>query len=125
MVSKGCGRPARFVTRSTNSDGIESLCTSYSPLFATTAPSPCQTILAHQVGRRASFGLDENMGEACTKVGPSGYCTSPDVHTPGKFAEPPLVRGVDQLPKRAMDKPLALRSVMASAAPSGTPFRAM
>src|SRR5580693_583276 len=36
MVSKGCGRPARFVTRSTNSDGIESLCTGYSPFIATT-----------------------------------------------------------------------------------------
>src|ERR1700681_249377 len=74
MVSKGCGRPARFVTRSTNSDGIESLCTSYSPLFATIEPSPYHTILARQAGPRASFSLDENMGEACTKVWPSGYC---------------------------------------------------
>src|ERR1700687_1732584 len=81
MVSKGCGRPARFVTRSTNSDGIESLCTSYSPLFATTAPSPNQTIPAHQAGRRASFSLDENMGEACTKVRPSGYCNISILYT--------------------------------------------
>src|SRR3979409_2325587 len=81
MVSKGCGRPARFVTRSTNSDGIESLCTSYSPPFATTAPSPYQTILAHQAGRRASFSLDENMGGACTKVWPSGYCNISILYT--------------------------------------------
>jgi hypothetical protein len=28
---------------------------------------------------------------------PREFGLSPDVHAPGKFAEPPLVRGVDQL----------------------------
>src|ERR1700730_3399895 len=37
--------------------------------------------LAHQAGRRASFILDENMGEACTKVWPSGYCNISILYT--------------------------------------------
>src|SRR5260370_23344790 len=35
---------------------------------------------------------------------PREFGVSADVPPPGKFAEPPLVRGIDQLTQRAMDE---------------------
>src|SRR6059036_853142 len=93
MVSNGCGRPARFVTRSINSGGIESLCTGNSPFFATIGLSYHSTAPS---GTQNSFRLDENMGEACIKfappVLPNRYTVCdprknrmPEIDTFGKF----------------------------------------
>jgi hypothetical protein len=48
----------------------------------------------------------QRIGHGVECVGdPGNFGLSPDVHATGKFAEPPLVRGVNQLAKRAMDEP--------------------
>lgn len=47
----------------------------------------------------------QRISHGVERVGhPHDFCISADVHASGKFAEPPLVRGIDQLPKRTMDE---------------------
>ncbi len=47
----------------------------------------------------------QRIGHSIERVGdPGDFGFIPDVHATGKFAEPPLVRGVDQLAKRAMNE---------------------
>ena len=46
------------------------------------------------------------IGHGVERVGdPGDFAPLPAIHTPGIIAEPPLVRGVDQVAKRAMNEP--------------------
>src|SRR6202022_4710073 len=56
--------------------------------------------------RQLVLAVLQRIGHGVERVGdPGDFGLIPDVHATGIFAEPPLVRGVDQLAKRAMDEP--------------------
>src|SRR5258708_13985089 len=68
---------------------------------------PCETAACSRSRRGKQFVLAmlQRIRHGVERVGnPREFGISPDVHTSGKFAEPPLVRGVDQLTQRAMDE---------------------